>query len=239
VESEAPAETVAEPETAAEPETTDVGSEAPSEEPSADQAELPEEAPSETVADPAVENSPEGSDEAAPAQEEGDAPLDLSAASDASPAAEETGAEGNATAPSDGPSGDKGDGATHDGTDTPEVMVSHPCDPITGRPLDGETGKTRQPIFGGGQAPAAVSPSGHVVPGISPESSDIEDGSDEETEDEGFEDEGFEGEGFEDEDEDEDEGYEGFGSIADVRRFALKIAQDVERLLEALDGFED
>jgi hypothetical protein len=44
--------------------------------------------------------------------------------------------------------GEPGDGPTHVGTDTPEVLVSNPCDPKTGRPLDG-SGQPKGVIVGG------------------------------------------------------------------------------------------
>jgi hypothetical protein len=33
--------------------------------------------------------------------------------------------------------GDAGEGPTHAGTDTPPMLISKPCDPVTGKPLDG------------------------------------------------------------------------------------------------------
>jgi hypothetical protein len=44
--------------------------------------------------------------------------------------------------------GEPGDGPTHVGTDTPEMLVSNPCDPKTGKPLDG-SGQPKGVVVGG------------------------------------------------------------------------------------------
>jgi hypothetical protein len=51
----------------------------------------------------------------------------------------------------EGADGVPGDGATHAGTDTPPVLLSRPCDPVTGKALDG-SGQPKGVIVGGSGA---------------------------------------------------------------------------------------
>jgi len=121
----------------------------------------------------------EEASEEAPAAEEAPAP---EAATEEAPASEEAPAldapaQDEAATEEQTSQGDKGLGATHAGTDTPEIMVSNPCDPVTGKPLDGGMKLALPPIYGGGAVPAA-SPTGQVIPSQDDQSAEGEEDED-------------------------------------------------------------
>lgn len=106
--------------------------------PAAEGSDLPlgeQSAPSDAF--PASEEIEGQADATAPVEAEGSDPLAQAPASSS-----ETGSSVDGNASEEKPeaqagSEEKGLGATHDGTDTPEVLKSNPVDPVTGRPLDG------------------------------------------------------------------------------------------------------
>lgn len=195
-------EEIAAPEGATAPDADDAAMDAPVEEaPAIDENE----APALPALDAPAEDAPqedEAKDDAGDAAQENDAPAE----------------EAPAIA------GDKGLGATHAGTDTPEVMVSNPCDPVTGKPLKAEGSVGLPPITGGGIVPA-ISPYGHVVPGAEP----IAD----------------QGGGVSSGQDGEDEGFEDDGEITKPADFGYIYAQldaieeRIATLRDALDGYEE